>query len=132
MNKKLLFLMTIVIFSVFSAWSVPFNEKLRKQTIDMFKLVIDRKYVCLVFDKKDQLIGFGLTWPNLADAMQKTHGRMLPFGLFKWLHDLKHPKSVELGIISVKKEYQKIKPALVQWLREQQRLFEGKEQANDK
>ena len=86
----------------------PFNEKLRKQTIDMFKLVIDRKYVCLVFDKKEQLIGFGLTWPNLADAMQKTHGRMLPFGLFKWIHDLKHPKSVELGIISVKKEYQKL------------------------
>ena len=28
MNKKLLFFMTIVIFSVFSAWSVPFNEKL--------------------------------------------------------------------------------------------------------
>ena len=86
----------------------PFNAELRKQTIDMFKLVLDRRYICLVFDKNENLAGFGICWPSLARAMKETNGRMLPFGFIKWLHALKHPKAVELGIIAVKKEYQKL------------------------
>ena len=88
--------------------TMPFNEELRKQTIATFKLVLDLRYVCLVFDKKEELIGFGLTWPSLAEAMKQTNGRMLPFGFIKWLKAIKHPKALELGIISVKKEYQKL------------------------
>lgn len=86
----------------------PFNDELRKQVISMFKLVLNKNYICLVFDKKEQLIGFGLTWPSLADAMQKTKGRALPFGFIKWIAAIKNPKAIELGIISVKKEYQKL------------------------
>lgn len=86
----------------------PFNDELRKQVISMFKLILNKKYLCLVFDKKEQLIGFGLTWPSLADAMQKTKGRALPFGFVKWLSAIKKPKAVELGIIAVKEEYRKL------------------------
>lgn len=86
----------------------PFNDELRKQVISMFKLILNKKFLCLVFDKKGKLIGFGLTWPSLADAMQKTKGRMMPFGWIKWLQAIKNPKAVELGIIAVKKEYQKL------------------------
>ena len=88
--------------------TMPFNEELRKQTIDMFKLILDPKYLCLVFDKHEKLIGFGLTWPSLAKAMVETKGRALPFGFIKWLKAIKHPVAMELGIISVKKEYQKL------------------------
>ncbi len=86
----------------------PFNNELRKQVISMFKLILNKKYLCLVFDKNEQLIGFGLTWPSLADAMQKTKGRMLPFGFLKWLKAIKNPSAVELGIIAVKEEYRKL------------------------
>lgn len=88
--------------------TMPMNEELRKQVISTFKLVLKPEFLCLVFDRSDKLIGFGLTWPSLADAMQKTKGRALPFGFLKWLKAIKHPKAVELGIISVKKEYQKL------------------------
>lgn len=88
--------------------TMPFNEELRRQTIETFKLVIDKRYICLVFDKTNKLIGFGLTWPSLADAMKKTNGRALPFGFLKWLKAIKNPNAVEFGIISVKKEYQKL------------------------
>ncbi len=88
--------------------TMPFNKELRRQIISTFKLILDTRYVCLVFNKKEEFIGFGLTWPSLADAMQKTHGRMLPFGFIKWLKAIKHPNAVELGIIAVKKEYQKL------------------------
>ena len=88
--------------------TMPMNDELRKQVISMFKLILNRKYLCLVFDKNEKLIGFGLTWPSLADAMQKTHGRMLPFGFIKWLKAIKKPNAVEFGIMAVKKEYQKL------------------------
>ncbi len=86
----------------------PFNDELRKQVISMFKLILNKNYICLVFDKHEQLIGFGLTWPSLADAMKKTNGRALPFGFLKWLKAIKHPTAVELGIIAVKAEYRKL------------------------
>lgn len=88
--------------------TMPFNEELRKQVISLFKLVLDKRYICLVFDKNEKLCGFAVTWPSLASAMKETNGRALPFGFIKWLKAIKKPNAVELGIISVKKEYQKL------------------------
>jgi len=88
--------------------TMPMNDELRRQVIATFKLVLNRKFLCLVFDKQNNLIGFGLTWPSLAKAMKKTNGRALPFGFLRWLRAIKAPKEIELGIISVKKEYQKL------------------------
>ncbi|MBQ4541458.1 MAG: GNAT family N-acetyltransferase, partial [Clostridia bacterium] len=88
--------------------TIPFNDELRKQVISSFKLILNEKYLCLVFDKQEKLIGFGLTFPSLADAMRETKGRMLPFGFIKWLKAIKKPNAIELGIIAVKKEYQKL------------------------
>lgn len=87
--------------------TIPFNKKLVKQTIASFKLIIDKRYVSLIFDKNDELIGFGVGFPSLAKAMIKCRGRFLPFGIFRLLHAIKHPKVVELGLIAVKPEYQK-------------------------
>lgn len=87
--------------------TIPFNKKLVKQTIDSFKIIINKRYVSLIFDKNDELIGFGVGFPSLAKAMIKCRGRYLPFGIFHLLHAIKHPKVVELGLIAVKPEYQK-------------------------
>ena len=88
--------------------TMPMNDKLRKQVISMFKLVLYKRYICLVFDKNEKLCGFAVTWPSLAKAMRETNGRALPFGFIKWLKAIKNPTAVELGIIAVKKEYQKL------------------------
>lgn len=88
--------------------TMPFNDELRRQAIATFKLVLDKKFICLVFDKQEKLIGFGLTFPSLADAMIKTKGRALPFGFLRWIKALKKPTAVEFSIIAVKKEYQKL------------------------
>ncbi|MCR4920059.1 MAG: N-acetyltransferase [Prevotella sp.] len=54
------------------------------------------------------LVGFGITFPSLADALRKTgDGRLLPFG---WLHlvkalYMKHPKRVDLLLIGVLPQY---------------------------
>ncbi|MBQ7579574.1 MAG: GNAT family N-acetyltransferase [Clostridia bacterium] len=87
--------------------TIPFNDELVKQTIGLFKLVINPNYVSLIFNKEDELIGFGLGYPSLAEAMNKSKGRYLPFGFIRMLKAIKNPKVVELGLIAVKPEYQK-------------------------
>lgn len=87
--------------------TIPFNEKLVKQTINSFKLIIDKKYVSLIFNKEDELIGYGIGFPSLAKALNKARGRYLPFGIFHLLKAIKKPKVLELGLIAVKPEYQK-------------------------
>lgn len=88
--------------------TIPFNEKLVKQTIDLFKIVIDTDYVSIIMDKEGELAGFGLGYPSIARAMQKSRGRYLPFGIFRLLHAIKRPKYIELGLIAVKPKYQKM------------------------
>ncbi|MBQ7453252.1 MAG: GNAT family N-acetyltransferase [Clostridia bacterium] len=87
--------------------TIPFNDKLIDQTIGLFKLIINKDYVSLIFNKDDELIGFGLAYASIADAIRKSKGRYLPFGWARLLHAIKHPKVLELALIAVKPEYQK-------------------------
>ena len=87
--------------------TIPFNKKLVNQTIKSFKLIIDKKYVSLIFNKEDELIGFGVGFPSIARALNRSKGRFLPFGVFRLLHAIKHPKVLELGLIAVHPDYQK-------------------------
>ncbi len=88
--------------------TIPFNKKLVKQTINSFKMIIDTRYISLIFNKEDQLIGYGIGFPSLADALIKCRGRYLPTGIFHLLKAIKHPHVLELGLIAVKPEYQKM------------------------
>ena len=64
-------------------------------------MIIDKKYVSLIFNKEDELIGFGVGFPSIARALNRSKGRYLPFGVFRLLHAIKHPKVLELGLIAV-------------------------------
>lgn len=88
--------------------TMPFNDKMIKQTIDLFKLIIDKDYVSIIFDKEGRVAGFGIGYPSMARAMQKSKGRFLPFGVFRMLHDIRHPKYLELALIGVRPKYQQM------------------------
>ena len=88
--------------------TIPFNDQLIKQTIDQFMLIIDLDFVSLIFDKNDQLAGFGIGFPSLGEALYKSKGRYLPFGFIRMLKAIKNPKVLELALIAVKPEYQKM------------------------
>ncbi len=88
--------------------TIPFNDKLIDQTIGLFNLVLDTDYISLVFNKNDELIGFGLGYPSLAEAMSKSKGRFMPFGWLRMLKAINKPKVLELALIAVKPEYQKM------------------------
>lgn len=86
--------------------TVPFTDKTRQATIDSFMLIIDMRFVITVLDESDNVVAFGLAFPSMSKSVQKSKGRLLPFGLFRILHEIKHVKNIDFGLIGVLPEYQ--------------------------
>jgi GNAT superfamily N-acetyltransferase len=75
--------------------------------IKMYIPMLRLELVPLILDSNDNVIGLGITLPNLSKALQKAKGYLLPFG---WIHLLKalYGKNdvLDLYIIGVIPEYQ--------------------------
>ncbi len=86
--------------------TVPFTEEMKKQLIDQFMLIINKKYLMVVSDENGKVVAFGLCFPSLSRALQKSGGRLTPGGLFRVLHDVAKPKIIDLALVAVLPEYQ--------------------------
>lgn len=75
--------------------------------IDIYLGLLNLDLVTLIVDKDDQLVGVGISMPSMSRALQKSKGKMFPFG---WWHLLKGLKGkndrVDLLLVAVKPEYQ--------------------------
>ena len=85
------------------------SQRQIRQYVKMYLPILDLRMVTLVTDQDDRLVAVGLSMPSLAKALQKAHGRLLPFGWFYLLKALffKHrSKVLDLLLVAVKPEYQ--------------------------
>ena len=58
-------------------------------------------------EKDNEVIGFGITLPNLSEAMRKANGKLFPLGIVYLLKALyTRPKVVDLYLIGIRPEYQ--------------------------
>ncbi len=85
---------------------VPLNERLKSQFVAQFKLLVTMDYLTLVVDENDVLVGFGLVFPSLAKAMQKTKGRIVSPHIFSLLKALRKNDTIDLALIAVKPSWQ--------------------------
>ena len=85
---------------------IPYNDKLKKQLIDQFNLIINLEYLITILDENDRVVAFGFGLPSIAKSVQKSKGKLLPLGLFRILHDKNHCKMADFGLIGVRKELQ--------------------------
>jgi len=67
---------------------------------------IDPDHIGLVLNDQNKVIGFGITMPSLSKALQKSRGRVFPFGIFHLMKALKTNDVVDLYLIGVLPEYQ--------------------------
>ena len=70
--------------------------------------MLDLKFVSMVENEKDELIAFGITMPSIVKALQKSRGKLFPFG---WWHlaksmFIKREGGSELLLTGVLPEYQ--------------------------
>ena len=85
-------------------------SRLTKRQIDYYIKIylgmLNLDLVTLIVDGDDQLVGVGITIQSMSRALQKSKGKMLPFG---WWHLLKGLKGkndrVDLLLVAVKPQY---------------------------
>lgn len=85
--------------------TVPFTERMKKMTMDNFRLIIDTRFVAVILDENEKVVCFGICFPSLAKAVQKSGGRLTLPALFRIMKAIKHPKVIDLGLIGVLPEY---------------------------
>ncbi|MBQ7352333.1 MAG: hypothetical protein IJW59_05720 [Clostridia bacterium] len=86
---------------------IPYNDKLRKQIIDQFKMIIKMDYIVSVLDENDRMVAFGFALPSLSQAVRKCRGKLFPTGIFRILHATgKSNNEADFGLIGVRKEFQ--------------------------
>ncbi|MBO4455722.1 MAG: N-acetyltransferase [Bacteroidales bacterium] len=83
-------------------------DHMAKKYLDFYLSILDLRYLVMLENDKDELVAFGITMPSLARALQKSRGKLFPFG---WWHIvksmfLKHEEGVEMLLIGVRPDYQ--------------------------
>lgn len=85
--------------------SVPFTPKMKKNLIDSFRFIINVDYATVILDKNDKIVGFGIAFPSIGKALQKSGGKLTPIAVLRTLRAIKKPEVVDLALIGVIPEY---------------------------
>ncbi len=85
----------------------PLSERQIDYYISLYLNMLNLELLSLVVDEDDRLIGVGISMPSMSRALQKSKGKMLPFGWYHLLKGLKGKNDrVDLMLVAVKSEYQ--------------------------
>ena len=63
-------------------------------------------FVPMVVDAQDRMVAFGITLPSLSLALQRSKGRLFPFGFIHLLKALNKNDKGDLYLVAVSHEYQ--------------------------
>lgn len=76
--------------------------------LDKYVPLFNMDFVPLVENEQGELVGIAVTMASLAEALQKSHGRLWPTGWFHLLKSLKmkHEDNTEMLLIAVRPDYQ--------------------------
>lgn len=77
---------------------IPFTkEEIDEEAAEVLRFVTD-KTSSIIFDEKEELVGFGITFPTISPALQKAKGHLFPFGWWHLLRAMRHYDTVDLMI----------------------------------
>lgn len=86
----------------------PHSEEEADAFVSQYIRMLDLRMLPMVEDGEGNLVACSITMPNLSRALQKSGGRLFPFGWYHLLRALKfkHEDEVELMLIAVLPEWQ--------------------------
>jgi len=84
----------------------PLNIKQMDFYTQQYFGFVNPDYLKIILDSNDDVAAFGIAMPSLSRALQKSGGKLLPFGFIHFLYALRFPKQIDLYLIAVKKELQ--------------------------
>lgn len=86
----------------------PLSKAQISQLIKMYLPLVDLRLISLIAKEDDTLVGIGISLVSYAEALQKSGGRLFPFGWIYFLKPLltRHPKRLDFLLMAIKPEYQ--------------------------
>jgi len=69
--------------------------------------LINKDYIICVVDKEYNLVAFAITMPSYSKALQKSKGKLLPFGWWHFMNASRKNDRANFYLIGVHPEYQK-------------------------
>src|SRR5690606_19040037 len=85
---------------------VKMPDDLLEFYINKYIEVLNPKFVKIIEDKDQNVIGFIISLPSLSEAMQKAKGSLMPFGWSYIMKALKKPKVVDLMLTAIHPDWQ--------------------------
>lgn len=85
--------------------TVPLSEAQVKTYIDSYFGLANIDYIPIVLDENEKVVAFGITFPSFSKALQKSKGKLFPFGFIHFLRAMKKNDCADLYLIGVRDEY---------------------------
>ena len=83
----------------------PLTEREIKFVVDNIMLVADHRLIKIIVDG-DEPVGFLFGFPDVSRALQRTRGRLLPFGIVDLLLEMRRTKWIALNGMGILPKYQ--------------------------
>jgi len=82
-------------------------DKMAEKYLGFYLDILDLKFVSIVENEKDEIVAFGITMPSIAKALQKSRGKLFPFGWWYLMRSLfiKREEGVEMLLVGVRPDY---------------------------
>ena len=84
----------------------PLTDKQIEAYLKTYVPILDKDFVAVAVNDKDQPVGFLFCVPSLSKAVKKSNGRLFPLGFINILKALKKNDTLEALIMGVMPEYQ--------------------------
>ena len=85
----------------------PISDEQIKTYKEKYFGFIDKDYITCVADENNQLVAFAITMPSYSKALQKSKGKLFPFGWWHFLQAGKKNERANFYLIGIHPEYQR-------------------------
>ena len=85
--------------------TVDIPKAAQDELISQFMLVVNKECAIFICDENERVVGFGLCFPGIGDAVKKSGGRLTPGALIRVLKTVNNPKVIDLALVAVRPEY---------------------------
>jgi hypothetical protein len=86
--------------------TMPLNQEIIDNYVKDFNLIVRPQDLVMIYDKNQEMVAFALMFPSISEAVRLSNGHITPAFIKRFLHDKKHPKVMDLGLIGVLPEYE--------------------------
>lgn len=85
----------------------PISDEQRKTYKEKYFKLIDKDFIVCIADANNNLVSFAITMPSYSKALQKSKGKLLPFGWWYFLQAGKKNDRANFYLIGIHPEYQR-------------------------